>query len=499
MTVLLMSALLTAPAPVAAQSSQYDVTYTTTGTANSQYTGLPPNSTPYTTNGGSTHGSAGTSVGVMGGSGSFTAGCTGPITATLKWNTGINNDPAPAAVIVQEHSVASFTTTSQPGSTVTGSCDNGLKVTSPAGVTSYTADSSTYTVKSGSSFSLPARSPVANASGSTGNSTPTPVCSGNTSITYTVTATPVTITPTGTTASANGPMALTGQQLGGTLNIPSGFTAKSYAWSVGGDTFATYDKDAPNGTHTTQLVPLSSADKAATKFQFYDKKAENIIISCAATVTAPDGSLLTVTAQSQQITVLKPTVTKWDIITGYVQPHGAGVWGLEPDPSTTNTDGETWKNITISLPTQFSGGQGCIAQLLTPDREEYIGATPTPLVPNNGIKGLDGGFPYGPIWSLPVPGADSDSPSTQISGGNPGGTISKITAHDLFTTYVMYMPPGTNSVWVPLQSYDWSWAGTVSWVNNAWTLTAGTPANAAAEPLYTASNTDTPPTWTVVH
>ena len=89
--------------------------------------------------------------------------------------------------------------------------------------------------------------------------------------------------------------------------------------------------------------------------------------------------------------------------------------------------------------------------------------------------------------------------STQISGGNPGGTISKITAHDLFTTYVMYMPPGTNSVWVPLQSYDWSWAGTVSWVNNAWTLTAGTPANAAAEPLYTASNTDTPPTWTVVH
>ena len=154
---------------------------------------MPLNSTPYTTYGGSTHGSAGTSVGVMGGSGSFTANCSGPITAHINWNPDNTTNPPPAWVLVQEHSVASFTASGQAGSTVAGSCDNGLGITSPAGSTSYTADSYASSIVAGSQlFSLPARSPIAQASGSTGNGSPTPLCSGTASITYTVYITPIT-------------------------------------------------------------------------------------------------------------------------------------------------------------------------------------------------------------------------------------------------------------------------------------------------------------------
>ena len=154
---------------------------------------MPLNSTPYTTYGGSTHGSAGTSVGVMGGSGSFTANCSGPITAHINWNPDNTTNPPPAWVLVQEHSVASFTASGQAGSTVAGSCDNGLGITSPGGTASYTADSSTYSIVAGSQiFSFTACSPVASASGSNTNGSPPPICGGSVSITYTVSAQPIT-------------------------------------------------------------------------------------------------------------------------------------------------------------------------------------------------------------------------------------------------------------------------------------------------------------------
>ena len=357
MTALLTSALLTAPA--AAQMSQYDVTYTTTGTANSQITGLPPNSTSYTTNGGTTQGSAGISVGVSG-SGSFTAGCSGPITAQLTWNAGINNDPAPAAVIVQEHSVASFTTTSQPGSTVTGSCDNGLKVTSPAGVPSYTADSSTYTGKSGLSFSLPACSPVVNIAGSTGNSTPTPICSGSVSVTYTVTASPVTLTLTGTKPDASGnPNILVGQGCGAKINgIPTGTSwATTYNWSVSGTTFQTWSNTTPanpNATPPTLANPNASyfvggpgpLTNATAHWYWNDlgpkPKAETV--TCAATMTPPagQGAAFTVTV-TKTVYVQTPAFTA-DGTGGYMQvntraPLQNGLISLYAGPSAGQAGG----------------------------------------------------------------------------------------------------------------------------------------------------------------
>jgi hypothetical protein len=276
-----------------------------------------------------------------------------------------------------------------------------------------------------------------------------------------------------------------------------------YQWTIAGNlgnkVFKNYDPTLPSN----QLTLLTATDLKAVSPSFYDSAAETVNATCTVILLAPDGvTQIPVTVKSKDISVLKATVTKWDISTGFVQPNGVGIWGLEADPSTMNSNGETWANVTIVVPSPFSGGQGTFTQLVTPDRETYKGTNSTPTVPNSNLQGLDGSFIYGAAWTIPAVGNDVDSPAITISGGNPNGTLTKLTAYDTLTTWVMYNPPAVGSqgtVWVPLSDYAWSWSGTVSWLNAKWTLTAGTPVNAAAEPHYTATSTLDWPQWSLVH
>ena len=343
----------------------------------------------------------------------------------------------------------------------------------------------------------------------TAKSTPSPVPAPGTNANAGASFSVWPVTITGTTP-VGGSQALTGQQLTAVLNVPPGFSVyqptgqTGYQWTITGSlvnkVFKNYDPTLPSN----QLTLLTAADLTAASPSFYDSAAETVSATCAVTLVAPDGTKLPLTVKSKDISVLKPTVTAWGITTGFVQPkpNAVGVWGLEPDPSTTNSDGETWANVTIVVPSPFVGGQGTFTQLLTPDRETYTGTTPTPTVPNNNQIGLDGSFEYGSPWTVPAMGNDVDSPAITISGGNPNNTLTKLTAHDILKTWVMYNPPAVgsqNTVWVPLANYTWSWSGTVSWLNNQWTLTAGTPANAASEPHYIATSTPDPPQWMLIH
>jgi hypothetical protein len=37
--------------------------------------------------------------------------------------------------------------------------------------------------------------------------------------------------------------------------------------------------------------------------------------------------------------------------------------------------------------------------------------------------------------------------------------------------YLMFKPAGVKSQWVPIQYVEWSWKGTATFANGAWTLT----------------------------
>ncbi len=326
---------------------------------------------------------------------------------------------------------------------------------------------------------------------------------------------PITIGLGGTQLVNGTQDGLTGQQITATLSgIPSNYTVTKYTWSgQSGTCFKTYNEMAPSN----QLVPLVSTDlsgpatgsKTVAALAFYDSAAENLTITCAITLTAPDGkSTVNLTATAPPINVLKPTVTHWDIHTGYVQqvqnPSGTGGYQLRQAPTSTQTGGEAWQKATIVVPAPFAatGGSGCFAQLATPDIE-FTNDDPSkvPTNPTNKEQGLDNSFPYqGDKWDVSGLGAGSDSPALLYQNLNSGGYAgwTQVSDTDTFKTWVMYQPPG--GVWVPLQSYDWTWSFTSQWDKSVsqWNLFRARPSSTSGDPGYTGAITTTFPQWNLV-
>ncbi len=285
--------------------------------------------------------------------------------------------------------------------------------------------------------------------------------------------------------------------------------------------FKTYDT---NKTNNDQLVPLGPKDltgpaqgsTSATvpPVSFYDGTAESLTVSCTATLTAPDGTSLSVSAKAPQITVFKPTAT-WGIDTGYVQqfqyPDQSGQYhdmmGLLGPPNVAK-QGQSWHDVIVTVPTPFTGGTFAFVQLSTPDRKIYRHATQTGLsdhfqYPDNGKQGLDNGFTFlNKSWAIPQTGSGEltgDSPSQGVPDtvtANDGGGSDwyQVTASDQFTTWLMYRPSG--GVWVPLQKYSWSWSGTMTKGTAGWSLQSSSPTSAATQ---SASVTDNPPSWNLTH
>ncbi len=338
-------------------------------------------------------------------------------------------------------------------------------------------------------------------------------------------------TLTGTKPVGNSQEALTGEQITASVSVPTGYTA-TYSWSVmtnaqpaaAADAFETYNDQA--ASH--QLVLLSDDPSYTTgqTFSFYDKSAETIIIQCIVKLTSTDGkTTFTVTVPFQAITIVKPSVTNWGITGGIVkvnnQLESIGLLGLPGDH--IYTDGQSWHDVSINVPKPFVGGQFCFAQLTTPDRKYYRvllpGSKSSPFyqVLNNGVQGLDSGFPYLHKWTIPNQPAnvalDVDSPQMLIPGifGNTipvhddgGSRWNQVVGNDKFTTWLMYQPPtsGGVSVWIPLQNYSWGWSGTEQDEDPnpddtpSWSFMGGTPSSRLS---YTPVPTSSPPTWLIKH
>ncbi len=451
--------------------------------------------------------------------------CSGVITTTFTWHADPGQtaatDPPPATVIVTEvcHVIVfGYSDTIGP---VVGICDTGLGVSSalaqsqsPSGGTRGTADLTATRFKA-----VPGGQTV------TITCTPRAQCTGpfpTVQVRYTPSISPVSVYPGGVTfdPATKSLKVLTGQQITGTLSgIPfAPGPGSTYQWSVStprlrligppdtADVFYDYNPNDPN-FHQLTLLSEQPGATAGPSFAFYDKFGQKITILCTANLVAPDGTSLAVVANSRQILVVKPVVTKWDIATGYVYNYQPTRWGLGKDPATPNPGGESWSKITITVPAPFAGGQGTLTQLLTPDRESYnaVGPSPTPYnnLSNNKQKGLDGSFIYGTAWTVPALGSDDDSPCLIIPGSNPDNAVSKLTASDTFTTWIMYQPVASvinqKTVWVPLSNYSWAWSETVSWLTDHWSLTAGVPVDAAHEPTRNSTSTNEMPVWTLVH
>jgi hypothetical protein len=462
----------------------------------------------------------GTGTASCGGAGkTCTASAQGPLTAHFTWNNG--GDPTvlpPPSAIISQSCTASWSGTPINGSTVSGSVANGLGGPVSSSTNGASSSSTTYTVKDnpGQSFDVNTCSPNVSFTGTDGTAYDASV-SGRVDVNYTASATPIDVHAGGITPSR---LLLTGQAASFSLSVPGPFSVDNttYKWSATGDVFFTYNEHTPSH----QLILLSDAPSYTNQpdFGFYDKKdKDTITVTCKATVVCPDGTRLPVTVTAPNITSVKPTAS-WGTNQGQ-----AGL-GFFFDRSSMGAN-ELWNPITISVPQPFSGGQGCLAQLITPFRnltrnamngqpanyyykipQQNPDGTTTMIVPG---QGLDTAFPYpsgfvisggsvtpvspsgGYVWDVSTSGASGDSPAMSFSTtplDNGGSAWTKAYATDILTTYVMYRPTG--GVWVPLQRLDWYWHGDADNSLGYWSATGTT--NVPNQ----ASNTDTPPQWSLV-
>ena len=394
---------------------------------------------------------------------SFT--CSGPITATFTWKPDPSNpnEPPPDSVLVEQDCSVKCYLSGGTGSYATGLGRSG----SGDGYLSDTL----YSVKTnpGTSFSItPACSPSITATSKTTDGG----CGAT--ISYSATAAYV-LNLSGGIGPTTAKSLLIGQLLTASLSTGA-LTQSGWNWTVsGGSPFKDYVATNSGAVYT----PFSPRTTASMNCYF--AKPDTPTVSCTAHLAVPPGTFptagLTVTT-TQTLTTVKPNASL-SIIIGSVNtepgyPSNPTFVQLQRFPQTqpVNDDETTYASGitfsgTITTPSAYvlgsDYGSWNWTQLMTASRQEkYNGAywklalttTSPPTIINN-LKLLDGGYPYSGWYPANgVPTGNSDSPS---QGLDPSPAIREHDVSDNFDDYLMYQPPGTKSLPVPLKETDWYW------------------------------------------
>jgi hypothetical protein len=426
---------------------------------------VTPYSAPAPTNApGSWGGGSFTYIDGGGGSGSVT--CAGEITATFIWNGGTNNDPAPTvnSVVVSETVNAAWQTPSGGDGSGTGTSGGGSDI--PNGGTpasqppNYTA--TRYTANGGSGFSVNA-TPSAFMSGSSPH--PYQVIGGNAYVGYVAAAFPVTISFAGTTLdSSHKDNIPVGQGCTASLvGVPVACTVSNWQWSVDGNIFQNWTASASSASLVKGIGPSTSS----TAHWYWSDVAGYYNVTCTATVTPPAGQGLPfqVTA-TKKVHLYVPQTTEL-ATTGRVQInnlaqaiYGSG-FSLYAGDSANQPYGIIY-TTQVNTPALFSSGIWMMVQLVTPNTwTTPLGQSEQPA-PGNGVQGLDTRYPFYPSSNPPyITGVPANNLMAQPYDGpgvvNLQNTIIRYRVSDNFATFVMFLPPGSDTQWVPVWWIGWYW------------------------------------------
>ena len=381
------------------------------------------------------------------------ANCSGAITTTFTWTADYYLDLSvpPTKVVVYEESIA----TAQGSGT--GTANNGITGTSGTG--------KRYSVvpNPGGSFTLPACSPSANIG-------PLSYGVAATTVQYKASASALEVILNGGLGFTFGKKYLIGQQVTATLTA-GGLTPTTYAWSAGGgDPFKNYVVvyTTPTDVTSATLVPLGS--ETGSQFQFYFKKEEPTAnITCTVHLTVPSGALPIAGLDaivSRTCQVQAPDNTLYaniGVVEGYPATFPTRMrlyGGIQYDANgTPYVSGMVWR-ATVTTPSLYGVGGWNFTQTV----KQTLAVTTTGNVGHNwsqnGVEVLDTTFGYEPALPAPPYTADTtehiqaDMPSSSFN--SPRTAVSR---SDSFTTWTLFQPPGTGSVFVPLKSVKWSWKG----------------------------------------
>jgi hypothetical protein len=242
-----------------------------------------------------------------------------------------------------------------------------------------------------------------------------------------------------------------GQQisLSSSPGLPSGISVTSNSWTVPGSVVANYvSSDA--SAHVTAYTPPNTS---GTVFYWF-APGNNTVTD---TFKVSDGQSYTATATFK---VVPPTWEQLTLSHGVVNINSTCYGSLYMVNGTCQL---VANGIDVSAgvtpPAGFSG-KWSWSQAIT-SATASLTATATGKVTSCQASGGDASTANtGAVWS--------DDPALSLGTA---GTYNKETDADSFVTYLMFMPSGTGSIWVPLASLTWSWSGVA--VNNGGSQNSG--------------------------
>ena len=261
-----------------------------------------------------------------------------------------------------------------------------------------------------------------------------------------------------------------GQSVFAILNA-GGLPSASYNWTVsGGNPFDNY---AAFNDHATYSPLFSTQPSTNQSVYCYFAKPEKATFTCQGNVMG-----FPVTA-TRDVLLEKPSA-ELSVEIGSVVDFGDP---NDPSGILLAFPGRTDKGISwtgnILTPIGFclyeDVGQWNWTQLAVPGRQEVQNGqvkkmmldSTYPSTPIYGVECLDNSYPYAGEW-YPADGTDngsSDSPGQPFSSD---ASITEFDVMDVFHDYLMYQPPGSDSVVVPLKKVTWFWQGKGTQTGGIW-------------------------------
>jgi len=299
----------------------------------------------------------------------------------------------------------------------------------------------------------------------------------------------------------------------------TGNTVQGNSWVVAsGDSSATFSGLVNPYTYT-QATP-----QAAGPSWYWDDSTTSQSVTCTATVTPPagQGAAFTVTA-TQKVTLDAPTYVPHDypgVVKLDADYQAQSGLNLHAGGGSDNIPGIYFKDTVTTPNLSIYGGTGTWyrVQLVSVNRNEYATGSTTPSgAPGNSVTGAldvthlqNGGVSI--VYNNQIIQADGSTfdpnHNTTAENDSPGFPVLdtyqeyKVT-NETYTDYILYHPPGSNSIDVPLFSYSWSWNADVTIPSTplpkSWANWKGAPTGGTITPPTAATRQLKYPTWTALN
>jgi len=400
--------------------------------------------------------------------------CSGTITSRFTWVPDGAGDNPPDQVIIAETCTASFNAS---GTTPDGAADNDLGfdpvINTYSGSKTGTSSGTRYRIVSGADPLDITASPSSSASATNGMLYAT--------MSYISSASVPSVNLEGGIGDPWAKRFLIGQMCRATVTtilVPS-----SYEWHVtGGAPFSDYVPGETSGIYT----PVGTETDSVLVFRF--ARQASATVACSLNLIVPAGAK---PAGGLAITLFRPCVVDVPTYTyrkktGVVEfvgtpptkfrPYGATDTSVD-DPTDSGTAGSIWA-AKVVYPAGYTNGPHELGwnytQLITTFRSRVNNGV-VENVSMNGQTVLDTTFGYSDDFPTGTEHVYGDSPDEGLAS-----VLSSVSVNDNFKTYIMFIPLGTGSRYVPLQYWTWYWkaearqdAGTGTWSFMAGSNVAG--------------------------